>query len=471
MSLWTSEEAARATGGQVTTAWQAEGVSIDTRTIRPGDLFVALTVARDAHDFVADALARGAAAALVSRVPEGVPEDAPLLIVEDVQAGLEALGRHARARLEGRVLAITGSVGKTTTKELALAAFAGQMRVHAAEASYNNHWGVPLTLARMAADTDLAIIEIGMSNPGEIAPLSHLARPHAAIVTTVAPAHLEAFGGLEGIAREKAAIFEGLEPEGTAILNADMETTPILKEAAGARAMSFGHAADADLRITHVSLHDETTVVRLCHGGHDLTFRVGGPGRHLAMNAAAVIAAADALGADPDLAAQALSAWHPPKGRGTRETVLLDPIEGRGIELIDDAFNANPASVGAALERLAATEPKGQGRRIAILGDMLELGPEGPALHAALADHPSIGALSCVHTAGPLMRTLNDALPPDLRGRWSHTAEEMAAQVGKILHSGDIVLVKGSKSARTSLVVDAIRKLGHRQRRPAPEDT
>ncbi len=470
MSLWTAEEAARATGGRATRDWSAAGVSIDTRTIREGDLFVALEAARDGHDFVAGALAKGAAAALVSRLPEGLDAEAPLLVVDDVMAALEALGRAGRARFGGRVLAITGSVGKTTSKEMARVAFGAQMRVHAAEASYNNHWGVPLTLARLPPDMDLAVIEIGMSAPGEIAPLARLARPHAAIVTTVAPAHLEAFDDIEGIAREKGAIFEGLEPGGTAILNADLPTTPLLRALAGDRVVTFGGAERAQVRIEYVELHDETTIVRARQNGTALLFRIGGAGRHYAWNAAAIIAAAEPLGADPDVTAQALAGWSPAPGRGTRERIVLDAVEESGIDLIDDAFNANPASMAAALDRLAAARPGPGGRRVAVLGDMLELGPDEIKLHAALAGHPAMEGIDVVHAAGPRIRAAWEALAPDRRGLWRETAEELAGEIGGQLATGDVVLVKGSKSARTARVVDAIRRLGHRARRPALKD-
>ena len=264
MTLWTSADAAGATGGRATTGWAATGISIDTRTIRPGDLFVALKDARDGHDFVAQALDKGAAAALVSRVPEGVSGDAPLLIVPDVLPALEALGRAGRARTGARVLAITGSVGKTSTKDMAAAALSGQGRVHAAEASLNNHWGVPLTLARMPRDTDFAILELGMNHPGEIAPLSRMARPHVAMITTVAPAHMEAFGSLEGIAREKGAIVEGLAPAGHAILPEDLTVTPILRDAADAAAaivVGFGRDGAARPLRSDVTA-DGTTQVR-----------------------------------------------------------------------------------------------------------------------------------------------------------------------------------------------------------------
>lgn len=448
MTLWTSDDAAAATGGRVTAAWAATGVSIDTRTIAPGDLFVALQADRDGHDFVAQALARGAAAALVSRIPDGVASDAPLLVVPDVLVALEDLGRAGRARMTGRVIAITGSVGKTSTKEMARTALAGQGVIHAAEASYNNHWGVPLTLARMPANTDFAIIEIGMNHPGEIAPLSRMARPHVALITTVAAAHLEAFGAIEGIAREKGAIFEGLQPVGHAILPEDLPVTQILRDCAdraGAVVVGFGeHGVARPLRIV------PQDGALSCHArimGDTLAFTLPTTGRHFAMNAVGVLAALAAAGADLAQAAAHLSDWHPPQGRGAVETL-------GGIRLIDDAFNANPASLSAGLATLAGLQG---GRRVAILGDMLELGTEEVAMHRAVADDPSMAAIDLVHCAGPLMRHLHDALPADKRGQWTQTAAELAAHPDKLISAGDIVLVKGSKSSRISMVVQALR--------------
>lgn len=448
MTLWTSDDAAAATGGRVTAAWTASGVSIDTRTIAPGDLFVALQADRDGHDFVAQALARGAAAALVSRIPDGVASDAPLLVVPDVLRGLEDLGRAGRARMTGRVIAITGSVGKTSTKEMARTALAGQGVIHAAEASYNNHWGVPLTLARMPANTDFAIIEIGMNHPGEIAPLSRMARPHVALITTVAAAHLEAFGAIEGIAREKGAIFEGLQPVGHAILPEDLPVTQILRDCAdraGAVVVGFGeHGVARPLRIV------PQDGALSCHArimGDTLAFTLPTMGRHFAMNAVGVLAALAAAGADLAQAAAHLSDWHPPQGRGAVETL-------GGIRLIDDAFNANPASLSAGLATLAGLQG---GRRVAILGDMLELGMEEVAMHRAVADDPSMAAIDLVHCAGPLMRHLHEALPADKRGQCAQTAAELAAHPDKLISAGDIVLVKGSKSSRISMVVQALR--------------
>ena len=467
--LWTAAEAVAATAGRSTADWQATGVSIDTRTLRPGDLFVALKDVRDGHEFVARALQAGAAAAMVSHRPDGLPDDAPLLIVPDVLAALTALGAAARARTSARVVAVTGSVGKTSTKEMLRTILTGQGRTHAAEASYNNHWGVPLTLARMPADTDFAVIEIGMNHPGEIAPLSRLARPHVALITTVAAAHLEAFQNLEGIAREKASIMAGLEPEGTAVLPADLDLLPILLEharAAKARVMLFGESPAADYRIETISLTEQATIVRASRAGQPVLFKVASPGRHFAPNAMGALAVADALGCDPVISACDIGQWAPPQGRGTRERLILDRVEETSVDLIDDAFNANPASMAAALDLLIASHPTDgigrvrEGRRIAILGDMLELGPTEAALHAAIARHPGLSSIATIHCVGPRMRMLWQALPRSQRGEWVETAPELAARARVLFDAGDIVLVKGSKGSKVSLVVDALRRLG-----------
>jgi len=469
MTLWTATDAAKATGGRTTADWQATGVSIDTRTLRPGDLFVALADVRDGHDFVAAALAKGAAAALVSRIPESVADTAPLLIVPDVLKALEDLGRAARARTRARVVGVTGSVGKTSTKEMLRGVLSGQGKTHAAEASYNNHWGVPLTLARMPADTDFAVIEIGMNHPGEIAPLARLARLDVALITTVAPAHLEAFADVQGIAHEKAAIFDGLEQGGTAIFNADLDTTPILaaKAAAlGLKAVTFGQAETADWQLLDARILDAATVCRASRNDRPLLFKVSSPGRHFALNALGVLAVAEALGADPTLAAHDLGRWAPPPGRGQRERILLDIVEETFFDLIDDAFNANPASMAAALEVLIAARPTdgigrvGGGRRIAVLGDMLELGATETALHEAIAQHPGLDAVHVIHCVGPRMRALHAALPRRQRGEWALTAPELAIRARHLIDAGDILLVKGSKGAKVSLVVDALRKIG-----------
>ncbi len=476
-ALWTASDAAATTGGRLEGPdWTASGVSIDTRTLQPGDLFVALKDVRDGHEFVAEALAKGAAAAVVSRMPDGLDDGASLLIVEDVLAALEGLGAAARARSHATVIAVTGSAGKTSTKDMLTHVLAGQGRTHAAEASYNNHWGVPLTLARMPKATEYAVIEIGMNHPGEIAPLARLARPHVAIVTTVAAAHLEAFASIADIASEKASIFEGLEPGGVAIFNSDIETALILARVARGNAeqlVGFGALPGADLYAQDLRLSDTASVVRGKYRGAPFLFKVGAPGRHFAMNALAVYGAAVLAGADADIVACDIGHWTPTAGRGQRQVLRLDPVEDLTAELIDDAFNANPASVGAALWVLSAVTPKDRvgridkGRRIAVLGDMLELGATEAALHAGLADHPAMAMVDRVDCVGPRMRALYSALPEEKRGRWVAKAEELAAQAHTLVDAGDVVLVKGSKGSRVSLVVEALKKLGQDRRQPA----
>jgi len=467
--LWTSAAIARATGGRVTQAFDVTGISIDSRAIAPGDLFVALKDVRDGHDFAAAALKGGAAGALVSRIPAGCTEADPLILVPDVLAALEDLGRAGRARTKARVIGVTGSVGKTSTKEMLRAVLAGQGRVHAAEASFNNHWGVPLTLARMPQNADFAVIEIGMNHPGEIAPLARMARPHVAVITTVAAAHMAAFDGIEGIAREKAAIFEGLEPGGTAIIPAGLEVTPILEAAsAGAgRVLRFGAEPGCDYRLRAVTLSRDTTIVQAERHGQPFLFKVRSAGRHFAVNALAVLAAAEAVGADPTLAAVDMGHWQPVAGRGLRERIWMDMVDDHmAFDLIDDAYNANPTSMAASLEVLAAAEVQdgvgrlGPGRRVAVLGDMLELGQDEIALHRALAGHPAMSAIHVVHCVGPRMRALWDALPREKRGEWHEAAEALAGRARHVADAGDVVLVKGSKGIRVSLVVDALRKLG-----------
>jgi UDP-N-acetylmuramoyl-tripeptide--D-alanyl-D-alanine ligase len=456
--LWTNPEAVAATGGTCPIDWAATGVSIDTRTLAKGDLFVALTDQRDGHDFVAQALEKGAAAALVSRVPDGISADAPLLIVRDVLQGLEALGRVARARISGKVIGVTGSVGKTGTKEMLRTALSGQGRVHAAEKSYNNHWGVPLTLARMPDDTDYAVIEIGMNHAGEIGPLARMAELDVAIVTTVAPVHLAAFSGIEEIAQAKAEIFEGLKPDGVAVLNADIPTVSILRDAAdqaGGQIVTFGSARNADFRLLGAFVSDDATRVSFELAGQKIDYLLSAPGAHLAMNSLAVLAACDALGVDLSGCMTDLATWTTPAGRGAREKITL--ATGGHITLIDESYNANPTSMAAALDVLA--QAGGDGRKIAVLGDMLELGETETALHAGLADLAAIRALDQVHLVGPVMRAVFDKLPTDKRGEWAADVDGLAPEINGLLQAGDTVMVKGSLGTGLSKIVDAIRKM------------
>lgn len=467
--MWTARDAILATGGATGGDWVAHGVSIDTRTLAKGDLFIALKDVRDGHDFVAQALDRGAAAALVSKVPEGLTGDPRLLIVADVFAALQDLGRFARARARAKVVGVTGSVGKTSTKEMLRQILGGQGRVHAAEASYNNHWGVPLTLARLPMDADFAVIEIGMNHPGEIAPLARMADLDVAVITTVAAAHLEAFENIAGIAEEKATIFDGLRRGGVAIFLADLDVTPILAakaESVAAQLVGFGAAQNADYHLDSLSQTDMATVVQASHQGQKILFKVASLGRHFAMNGLACLAVADALGLDRVIAATDLGAWVPPLGRGGREMVALDDIDGTSFELIDDAFNANPASVAAALDLLIASQPKhgvgrvGAGRRIAILGDMLELGPSENALHRAIANHPNLEKIDVIHCVGPRMSHLWQGLARSQRGLQVANAADLLPSLRSIMDAGDVILVKSSKGTKCALLVDALRKFG-----------
>ncbi|MEM6890541.1 MAG: UDP-N-acetylmuramoyl-tripeptide--D-alanyl-D-alanine ligase [Pseudomonadota bacterium] len=470
MTLWTASEAAAATAGRLHGDWAANGVSIDTRTLEPGDLFVALTDVRDGHDFVAQALQKSAAAAMVARWPEDVPDDAPLLVVDDVLAGLEALGRAGRARMQGKVVGITGSVGKTSTKEMLRAMLADQGRTHASVASYNNHWGVPLTLARMPADTEFGVIEIGMNHPGEIAPLAKMAQPHVGLITTVAAAHLAAFDDVAGIAAEKASMLEGVLPDGFAVLNADIETTPILIAKARERQLqeiTFGKSGN-DFKLLKADLQDDTTVVQAIMSETPLLFKLASPGRHFASNALGALAVMAALRTDMAIAVGSIGRWQPYKGRGQRERIYLDPVDRHlTLDLLDDSYNANPTSMAAALEVLASavvTHDIGRvskGRRIAYLGDMKELGDEAESLHRDLARLEAIGDVHTIHCVGPLMRHLHNALPETRRGEWFETSAEAVTRLPRHLDSGDVVLAKGSLSMKLGAIVDAIRKMGH----------
>ena len=465
MVLWTSTDADTATGGHSTHAWAASGVSIDTRTLQTGDLFVALKDIRDGHDFVAMAASKGASAALVTHRPDGVGDDFPLIIVDDVLDALCALGRAARARTDARILAITGSVGKTSAKEMLRTVLERQGRTHASVASYNNHWGVPLTLARMPADTEFGVFEVGMNAPGEIAPLSQMIRPHVAMITTIAPAHIEAFGVIDGIAREKSEIVAGLMPGGAAVLPADAQCCDILVDRARqaqATIVGFGERADA-YALTAVQIVDDTTIVQARFRGAPAVFKLSAPGRHFASNGLGVIAAVEALGANPTLAALDLQRWQPPAGRGRRFSVALDAqSDAAHIQVIDDAYNANPTSMTAALEVLAGANPTKPGRRVAVLGDMLELGDETPQMHAQLAQDPSVAMIDTIHCVGPHMMHLYHALSRDKRGEWAQTSAEMADMLAKLTKPGDVVLVKGSLGAKMAHTVDALRNLGHR---------
>ena len=437
--LWTADGLRAGTGGTFRRPFAASGVSIDTRTLQPGDLFVALRGDTDGHAFVMDALARGAAGAMVHRT-DGLPDDAPLLVVDDTLAGLHALGRAGRARFTGKLLAVTGSVGKTTTKEMLRAALSAFGPTHAAEASYNNHWGVPLTLARLPADAAFCIAEIGMNHAGEIAPLARLAGPHVAIVTAVASAHIGHLGSLEAIADEKASVLQGLEPGGIAVLPSDSPFLARMAAAAPGRVITFGRTERADAQLLRIDPVQASIL------GKHVEFSLAAPGEHMALNAVAALAACAALGLDVAVAAAALATFRPIAGRGMQRRV-----RGGDILLLDESYNASSASVRAALGVLAALP----GRRVAVLGDMLELGEFGPAEHAGLA--PDVAASAdLLYACGPLMRHLYNGVPARQRGAHVRDSVALAPLVAAAVRPGDAVLVKGSLGSRMRLVVTAL---------------
>lgn len=459
-ALWTSSDVEAATLGRATHLFAAHGVSIDTRSLKPGDLFVALKGdSRDGHSFVADAIARGAAAALVTHTPADVPGEAALLRVSNTQVALEDLGRWGRRRAQARVMAVTGSAGKTTTKEMLRLALGALAPTHASASSYNNHWGVPLSLAQLPRDCVFGVFEIGMNHFGEIRALAGLVRPHIALVTLIAPAHLEYFGSTEAIADAKSEIFESLPANGVALIPADGEFVHRLaaraRQSGVERIMTFGENESSDARLIARTEKADRMQIEADILGQRCAFLIGATGVHMAQNAIATLLAVAALGGDPAQAAVALAAFSPLKGRGARYAL---PLAGGSVDIIDESYNANPASMRAALALLGSDSPRG--RRIAILGDMLELGIDSRSLHAALAQSVEEARADLVFACGRDMRTLFDALPESRRGAWGETSSAVAPKVISALRPGDRVLIKGSLGSRMAVILDALKSGG-----------
>jgi UDP-N-acetylmuramoyl-tripeptide--D-alanyl-D-alanine ligase len=453
--LWTSEEIARATGGTASGGFGATGVSIDTRSLEPGDLFVALAGVRDGHEFVAQALAKGAAGVLVSQDVDG-----PAVKVADTMRALERLGVAARERApQARRGAVTGSVGKTSVTQAILAGLALAGRAHSSVKSYNNHIGVPLTLARMPRDTERAVFEIGMNHADEIRPLTGFVRPHAALVTTVGPVHTENFAdGEAGVARAKAEIFEGLQPGGVALLNADNRWFDVLKAAAlaaGAQIRTFGTGEACDARLIDFQVPGGHAVVQARLHGRALDFPILQTAQHWGLNSMAVLLMLEALDVGLDDGLAALGGFAPLAGRGAESVVA---VTGGAFTLIDESYNANPVSMASAIKTLGLRATSG--RRIVALTDMLELGPDERAFHAGLAEHLEAASIDLVFCAGPLMKSLWDALPPTRRGGYAETAAALAPQLAQAVEAGDVVMVKGSNGSKAGLVAQALLALG-----------
>ncbi len=461
-SLWSLPALAGVCGGKLdgTPPGAITGISIDTRTIEPGDLFVALTDQRDGHDFVPAAFIAGATAALVSNSYNRQDGDGCLIRVADPLGALEDAGRIARFRTDAKIVAVTGSVGKTGTKEMLRHCLARSGPTHASEMSYNNHWGVPLTLARMPAETHYGVFEIGMNHAGEIAPLTRLVAPDVAIITTVEAVHLAHFASVEEIADAKAEILLGLPSGGTAILNRDnrhFDRLSCRAEERAIRIVAFGAHADADVRVEAIAVDGDASVVTARVHGRPLTYRVGAPGQHYVMNSLAAIAAVEALGTDVDLCVAALADISAPAGRGAR---TLIEHKGGQLLLIDESYNANPASMAAALANIGAVPRAQFPRRIAILGDMRELGSEADVLHRELAPAIRAAGVDLVFTCGVHMRALFDAVPSGCQGAHCATSLEVVDRIVSLLAPGDVVMIKGSLGTNMAPIVKAVRDIG-----------
>ncbi|KAB2718701.1 UDP-N-acetylmuramoylalanyl-D-glutamyl-2,6-diaminopimelate--D-alanyl-D-alanine ligase [Brucella intermedia] len=437
------------------------GISIDSRSLKPGEAFFAIKGEQfDGHDFVTAAMAAGAGLIVVAehRLPAFGNSKVPMIVVEDVLEALTKLGIASRARSKAQIIAVTGSVGKTTTKEALRHVLSEIGKVHASVASFNNHWGVPLTLARMPADTDYGVFEIGMNHHDEIRPLVKMVRPHVALITLIAPAHLGHFANLEEIAVAKAEIFEGIVPGGYALLNRDDKRFKQLEELAEKAGVehivTFGENARSDYRLREVKLHPTCSCMTVKAGTHEAAVKVGMPGRHIVQNMLAVLGAADLVGADIAKVIMAMATLTAEGGRGARH-VLQHP-EGT-FTLIDESYNANPTSMRAALSLLHSTAPEGsRGRRIAVLGDMLELGRQSGKLHADLA-RPIVDAeVNALFIGGPDMSALKNALPVEIHTEYRQSTDELLPLVVKTVRPGDVIMVKSSKGIGFSKIVKAL---------------
>ncbi len=457
--LWTAKKIASAVTGEVTGDWPVTGLSIDSRAIAPGMVFFALDGAEsDGHHFVNEALAAGAHGAVVSRKIKNIAPDDPRLIhVRDTSAALERLGVAARQRMPGKVIAVTGSAGKTGTKEALKAALGRNAKTHASVKSYNNHVGVPLSLARMPESAEFGVFEIGMNRPGEIATLVQKVKPHLALITSVGPAHMAAFTALDQVADAKAEIFSGLEKDGIAVLNADDPYFPRLSAAAKnsgvRRIVTFGlEAENADIRPVRMAATEDCTCLTVRVFDRLLTYKIASPGRHWAMNSLAVIAAVAALDGDIGLAGLALSEIAPLPGRGERSCIPVKAGNGAAT-LLDESYNANPLSIRSALAVLSLAKTGKRGRRIAVLGDMLELGAHAQELHAGLAHIIRESRVDIFYAVGPLMSCLAENLADQLETHAFENNEALLNVLKDEIRAGDVISIKGANALDLKQVV------------------
>ncbi|HMF66786.1 MAG TPA: UDP-N-acetylmuramoylalanyl-D-glutamyl-2,6-diaminopimelate--D-alanyl-D-alanine ligase [Phyllobacterium sp.] len=460
--LWTSDAMVEAMNGRPVGKLPEgiTGISIDTRTLQTGEAFFAIKGdALDGHDYATAAVAAGAALLVVAeaKLPALGKLKAPMIVVDDVLAAMTRLGIASRERSHAQIIAVTGSVGKTTTKEALRHVLAKAGKVHASVASFNNHWGVPLTLARMPADTDYGVFEIGMNHADEIRPLAKMVRPHVALITLIAPAHLGHFKNLQEIAIAKAEIFEGVVPGGYALLNRDDKHFKLLEkmalDAGVEHVKSFGENTRADYRLIKLKLHDECSCLTARLAGEEVVVKIGAPGRHIVQNVLAVLGGAHLTGADMTKVTLALASLRPESGRGARH--ILEIANGT-FTLIDESYNANPASMRAAIELLAAATPQGKGRRIAVLGDMLELGKQAPKLHAELSSVILANPINMVFLGGPEMAALKSAMPVEFHAEYRQTVDELQPQLLNTIRAGDVIMIKSSKGTGFAQIVKTL---------------
>ncbi|MEE2774428.1 MAG: UDP-N-acetylmuramoyl-tripeptide--D-alanyl-D-alanine ligase [Pseudomonadota bacterium] len=470
-NLWCSSDAIIATGGESTKDWVADGISTDSRNLNKGDMFVALSDKRDGHDFVREAFEHGASVAVVSKIPPGVSNDKALLIVPDVLKALNSLALFARQRFPGTVIAITGSVGKTGTKDMLSEALSAFGKVHKAQRSYNNHIGVPLTLALIPKDAQFVVLEIGMNNKGEIAPLSLMSAPHITLITSLGEAHLGNLLSLENIMLEKATICAGLKPGSICVIPSDTKLSKKLSKAVtkkGIKAISFGRENRPDFILKDVRVAKNITCARMnTPNGLESYFKVNSPGIHHATNAVGVIAILESLDLDTARGIMKLASWVPSSGRGFVTEIEIEGQTYTGIlTVIDETYNANPQSVGAAIDLLSKFDSDQfraqipRQRKIAILGDMLELGSKEDEMHSALIDTLNLAYVDKIHCVGMRMRSFYNVLPLTKKGEWFKCVDEITPIVNKLVNIGDVVMLKASHSVGLSKVVDRLKSKG-----------
>ena len=466
--IWTSAEMEAATGGHATHAFEATAISIDTRTLKEGQAFLALKGEKlDGHDYVEAAFKAGASAAIVSKGFKAKEPSWTLLQVDDTMKALEGLGKASRDRTRAAVIGVTGSAGKTGTKEMIAVMLDAIGKTHASKKSFNNHWGVPLSLANLPRDARFAVFEMGMNHKDEMAALTMQVRPQIVIITTIEPAHIEHFKTIEAIADAKAEIFQGMDAKGIAVLNVDNPQFKRLKTAAEKQGLrkiyGFGEDEEAQSRLVDCTLHADSSRVTADVLGERVKYKLNIPGKHIVMNSLGALAVVKAAAGELTRPVEALKNSEPVEGRGNRILVTLEAGKPP-LTIIDESYNANPASMLAAFKVFEMVHPSNGGRRIAVLGDMLELGKDGPRLHKELANPLLKAKTELLYCCGPQMDALFQALPPDWRGGHTDDSKTLAAKVIEIARPGDVLLVKGSAGSKMGYIIHALQALQPGQR-------